>query len=258
MIWIGTSGYSFDDWHLSFYPPGLKRGQRLNYYVRHFKTVEVNSTYYRLPNPIVLRQMERKTPSGFRFLVKLNQAVTHKGVSDSDHFRTFLEVIEPLEEEGKFHGALAQFPWAFRRTPQNTDHLRRIKDHLGDRPIFVEFRHDSWARDETFDELRKHGIGFCAVDEPRLRGLFPPIVRQTNGIGYVRFHGRNEKSWWARDGSDRYNYDYSDNELGQWITMIRELESTTTDTYLFFNNCHAGRAAHNAQRMEELLEQNPE
>ena len=102
MIWIGTSGYSFDDWHLSFYPPGLKRGQRLNYYVRHFKTVEVNSTYYRLPNPIVLRQMERKTPPGFRFLVKLNQAVTHRGVCDRDHFRTFLEVIEPLEDDGDF------------------------------------------------------------------------------------------------------------------------------------------------------------
>lgn len=258
MIWIGTSGYSFDDWHLSFYPPGLKRGQRLNYYVRHFKTVEVNSTYYRLPNPIVLRQMEKKTPPGFRFLVKLNQAVTHRGVCDRDHFRTFLEVIEPLEDEEKFYGALAQFPWTFRRTPQNLDHLRRIKDQMGDRPVFVEFRHDSWAKDETFTELTKAGLGFCAVDEPSLRGLFPAIVRQTNGIGYVRFHGRNAKSWWAKDGSDRYNYDYSDNELRQWITMIRELESTTTDTYLFFNNCHAGRAAHNAQRMAELLDQEPE
>ena len=217
MIWIGTSGYSFDDWQLSFYPPGLKRGQRLNHYVRHFRTVEVNSTYYRLPNPIVLRQMERKTPADFRFLVKLNQAVTHKGVSDPDHFRTYLKAIEPLEDVGKFYGSLAQFPWAFRRTPRAVDHLRAIKDRMGDRPVFAEFRHDSWACDETFAELRELGLGFCAVDEPRLRGLFPPLVRETNGIGYVRFHGRNAKSWWGKDGGDRYNYDYPDNELRESI-----------------------------------------
>jgi uncharacterized protein YecE (DUF72 family) len=125
---------------------------------------------------------------------------------------------------------------------------------MGDAPVFVEFRHDSWACDETFAELRELGLGFCAVDEPRLRGLFPAIVRETNGIGYVRFHGRNAKSWWGKGGGDRYNYDYPDSELREWIAVIRDLESVTTDTYLFFNNCHAGRAAHNAKRMEELLE----
>jgi uncharacterized protein YecE (DUF72 family) len=185
--------------------------------------------------------------------VKLNQEVTHRNRSDRAHFDTFLEVISPLEEAGKFHGVLAQFPWRFRRTPQNIDHLKRIRDRMGTRPVFVEFRHDSWAREETFDELREMGHGFCVVDEPKLRGLFPPLCRETNGTGYVRFHGRNADAWWARDGRDRYDYDYSDRELRGWIDMIQELDSWTTDTYLFFNNCHAGRAARNALRMEELL-----
>jgi uncharacterized protein YecE (DUF72 family) len=252
MIWIGTSGYSFDDWGGAFYPRGVKPGDRLNYYATRFRAVEVNTTYYRLPHPVVLAQMEKKTPPGFRFVVKMHQDVTHKRSADDAHFRAFLDVIRPLEDAGKFNGALAQFPYSFRCTRDALGHLDRIRERMGERPVFIEFRHDSWARDGTFDHLRKAGLGFCVVDEPRLPGLFPPMVRETNGVGYVRFHGRNEQNWWG-GGGDRYDYDYPDRELLEWVDSITELGSRTTDTYLFFNNCHAGRAARNARRMAELL-----
>lgn len=252
MIWIGTSGYSFDDWGGTFYPRGVKPGERLNYYATRFKAVEVNSTYYRLPPPVVLAQMERKTPPGFRFVVKMHQDVTHKRSADDAHFRSFLDVIRPLEDAGKFYGALAQFPFSFRCTRAAVGHLDMIRERMGDRPVFVEFRHDSWAREGTFEHLRKSGLGFCVVDEPRLSGLFPPVVQETNGVGYVRFHGRNEKNWWG-GGGDRYDYDYPDRELLEWVDSIAGLGSRTTDTYLFFNNCHAGRAARNARRMAEML-----
>lgn len=253
MIRIGTSGYSFDDWHGPFYPADLSRGKRLEFYAARFPVVEVNSTYYRIPHPAVFRRMEEKTPDRFRFFVKLNQAVTHKGRADADHFREFLVAISPLEEAGKLQGALAQFPWSFRRSGRNVAYLEHLRNRMEGRPLFVEFRHDSWAREETFGELEELGIGFCSVDEPRLRGLFPPIARATNGIGYVRFHGRNEANWWGRGAGDRYDYDYRDEELAEWIGLIRELESAAADTYIFFNNCHAGRAAGNAARMGELL-----
>lgn len=258
MIWIGTSGYSFADWTGPFYPAGLRPGDRLQYYAQRFRAVEVNSTYYRLPHPVVFRQMERKTPEGFRFMVKLNQVVTHKQTTDPHAYVSFLEAIQPLEEAGKFHGALAQFPWSFRNTPAAGEHLRRIRDGMGERPVYVEFRHDSWARPETFRLLRELRLGFSAVDEPRLTGLFPPIVNETNGVGYVRFHGRNAGSWWGGDGSERYNYNYSERELLEWVEAIRDLGSRTTDTYLFFNNCHAGRAASNAELMAQLLGRFPE
>lgn len=254
MIWIGTSGYSFDDWTGSFYPPGTPSGERLNYYAKQFRTVEVNSTYYRLPHPIVLRKMEQKTPDGFRFMVKVHQDVTHKRILAPESVRAFLDLLSPLEEAGKFQGALAQFPWAFKCDSAALLHLEALREAMGERPVFVEFRHNSWAREETFDALQKLGLGFCAVDEPRLPGLFPPLVRETNGIGYVRFHGRNANNWWGRGGGDRYDYDYPDSELLEWVESIRELGSRTTDTYLFFNNCHAGRAARNAQRMGQLLD----
>lgn len=252
MIWIGTSGYSFDDWGGTFYPRGTKPGERLNYYATRFRAVEVNSTYYRLPSPTVMAQMERKTPPGFRFIVKMHQDVTHKRSADDAHYRSFLDVIRPIEDAGKFRGVLAQFPWSFRCTRGAVRHLEGIREQMGDRPVFVEFRHDSWVREGTFEFLQKTGLGFCVVDEPRLPGLFPPIVRETNGTGYVRFHGRNEQNWWGGEG-DRYDYDYSDAELLTWVDSITDLGSRTTDAYLFFNNCHAGRAARNARRMSELL-----
>lgn len=254
MIWIGTSGYSFDDWHGVFYPPDLPKGKRLDFYVDRFRTVEINSTYYRMPHPAVMVQIVRKAPTEFRFMIKMHQDVTHKNISDAAHFEAFRRILAPFEETGTFHGALAQFPWRFQRNAANVDHLRRIRDAMGMRPVFVEFRHDSWACEGTFRDLRGMDLGFCIVDEPRLKGLFPSLVRETNGTGYVRFHGRNARDWWGGDRNLRYSYDYSDRELLDWVGAVRDLASSTTDTYLFFNNCHAGRAAANALRMSQLLD----
>lgn len=255
MIFVGTSGWSFRDWGGTFYPPGIPEGRMLNFYARKFSAVEVNSTYYRLPHPRVMSQIEAKTPPGFRFTVKLPGDVTHRGSRDQALFAEFLRVIEPLEAAGKFHGALAQFPWSFRDTPDNRDYLRLLGRSLSDRPIFVEFRNDSWAREGTFDLLSESGLGYCAVDEPRLKGLFPPIVRSTRDVGYIRFHGRNARDWWAggRGEHDRYNYLYSKSELKEWVGQVRDLASRTQDTFVFFNNCHAGRAAENALQMVQLL-----
>ena len=251
MIFVGTSGYSFDDWLGRFYPPGIPRGQMLNYYVQRFPAVEINSTYYRLPHPKVMWQLERKTPPQFRFLVKFHGDVTHRQIRDRAAFDAFARVIAPFEDAGKFHGALAQFPYAFRDTPENRDYLRFLRDSFGARPFFVEFRHDSWAREESVDLLRRLEAGFCAVDEPALPGLFPPWLRASGPVGYVRLHGRNAREWWR--GSERYNYLYTEEELQEWAGRIRELEAQTRDTFVFFNNCHAGQAAENAQRMTEIL-----
>ncbi len=110
------------------------------------------------------------------------------------------------------------------------------------------------------DWLRERSLGYCAVDEPALPGLVPPVVHLTTDVGYVRFHGRNEATWWASGrgtgGGDRYDYDYSERELNEWVLRIADLAAKAKQTYLFFNNCHAGQAARNARLMEELLRRN--
>jgi uncharacterized protein YecE (DUF72 family) len=252
VIHLGTSGYSFPDW-TTFYPPGIPQGQMLNYYAQRFSAVEINSTYYRLPHPKVMAQLERKTPGNFRFVVKLHGDVTHRQSRDPAVYAGFLRAIEPLEDAGKFHGALAQFPYSFRNTPENQEHLRRIREAMGDRAVFTEFRHDSWAVDETYNLLARQRLGFCSVDEPALPGLFPPVVRATGETGYVRLHGRNAREWW--NGALRYSYLYTEPELQEWARKIEGLAAGTRETFVFFNNCHAGQAARNAKLMQELLRQ---
>jgi uncharacterized protein YecE (DUF72 family) len=294
-IVIGTSGYSFADWVGPFYPPGTRSGDFLAYYARHFEAVEVNSTYYRIPNPRVIELMEKKTPPGFRFVVKLNQAMTHESSRDPALYREFLGALEPLKRAGKYDGLLAQFPWAFRRTPGSLAHLEALRALLPGEPLFAEFRHDSWNASETGPWLRERTLGFCAVDEPKLEGLMPPVTMVTAPDAYVRFHGRNARNWWRGDraesgartavavapeppeppappaqgalfepaggrpaprpSTDRYDYNYSERELREWLGKIQELAQQARRTYLFFNNCHAGQAARNAKLMQELLRQ---
>ena len=254
-ILVGTSGYSFPDWVGTFYPPGMKSSDFLNYYSERFPVVEVNSTYYRIPPPRTLEQMERKTPPGFRFVVKLHQSMTHETTREPAIYFQFREALEPLKAAGKYDGLLAQVPWGFQRTPQSQDHLRVLREQLRGEPLFVEFRHRSWITPELAGELRALDLGYCAVDEPRLTGLVPPVVLQTSQDGYVRFHGRNADNWWGRGGGDRYDYDYNETELREWLKKITDLAEQARRTYLFFNNCHAGQAARNASLMQELLRQ---
>jgi uncharacterized protein YecE (DUF72 family) len=252
---IGTSGYSFRDWVGPFYPPGTRAGDFLGFYARHFGAVEVNSTYYGIPKPEVLARMADKTPDGFHFVVKLNQAMTHEHSLEPALVHDFLDAVEPLKRAGKYDGLLAQFPWAFHRTPENRRFLAALRDRLSEEPLFVEFRHDSWITPELKSSLEAHRIGYCSVDEPRLEGLVPPVALLTTQDAYIRFHGRNAANWWGRGGGDRYDYDYRKPELEEWVGKVRELAERARRIYLFFNNCHAGQAARSAKLMQELLRQ---
>ncbi len=251
-VFVGTSGYSFEDWIGPFYPPGIQRNRMLDEYVGHFGVVEINSSYYRIPGANMFARMEEKTPDGFEFIVKLYKGMTHEVEDDREMYQRFTGAVEPLKRAGKFGGYLAQFPWRFRKGDSEMRHIEALKERLEGDPLFVEFRHDSWIERETFEFLKARGVGYCSVDEPALKGLVPPVAVATTDTAYVRFHGRNAKNWWGR-GGDRYDYDYSNDELGAWADKLVKLEERTKRVYVFFNNCHAGHAARNAEIMVEML-----
>ncbi len=254
-VLVGTSGYSFPDWVGRFYPRGTRSDELLSFYARTFPTVEINTSYYRMPDAPLFERMAARTPPGFQFLVKAYKGMTHdpsewKGGAVCAPFRA---ALEPLEREGKFAGVLAQFPWAFRNVEDSRRHLVELRGHLAGIPLFVEFRRVDWDKPPVLDLLRRHDLGWCSVDEPALPGLVPPVHHVTNGTGYVRFHGRNQETWWKGNAKDRYDYDYSKDELREWVRKIRSLLASTDRTFVFFNNCYAGQAADNARVMQELL-----
>jgi uncharacterized protein YecE (DUF72 family) len=254
MFRIGTSGFSYDDWQGFFYPENLDRKERLSFYAKHFDAVEVDATYYRIPPASVLERMAQKTPSEFEFVVKANKEMTHTREDNVAAFEAFKKSVEPLLQANKLGCVLAQFPWAFRWNRQNQTALRRVRERLHPLPVVVEFRNASWANDEVLDFLRSEGLGFCCVDEPRLRGLMPPLCAATSGIGYVRFHGRNQAKWWKHEHArERYDYLYSPAELREWLPKVRSLATQTEKTFVFFNNHFEAKAATNAQQFREML-----
>jgi len=275
MILLGTSGFSYPDWDGVFYPPGLARAKQLDYYVRQFKTVEVNSTYYRIPPPRTFEAMERKTPADFEFVVKTHADMTHKRTHDPAVYEAFHLALAPLREARKLSGVLAQFPQSFHRSEEGEQFLVELQERMEGAPLFVEFRHNSWMHEDVFEFLERKSLGYVSVDEPDLPGLLPPVARATGALGYVRFHGRNKRSWHLSDGPGakapgkppatpppprerdrrllRYDYLYSEAELKEWAEKIRELNAKTQKTFVFFNNCHAGQAATSAKLMRTLL-----
>ncbi len=255
VLYFGTSGFSYADWVGCFYPPNVRRQDWLVYYAREFNAVELNSTFYALPRVSVIESMINKTGEGFLFSVKAPQKLTHERQPEKVDFAAFVEVLHPLLEVGKLGCVLAQFPYSFACNRVNRDYLAVFRGQLGDLPVVVEFRNAGWLREEVFEWLRRHNLGFCCVDEPRLPGLLPPLARVTSDIGYVRFHGRNAAKWWQHEHSyERYDYTYSAEELQEWVPKIGIIASQAKTTFVFANNHWRGQAVNTIRQLRLMFD----
>lgn len=256
MIKIGTSGFSYDDWVGPVYPPELPAREHLAFYANLFPTVELNVTYYRVPDPRTVQGWVRKTPDDFLFAVKAYQGLTHE--REAPDFAGFVAALAPLVEARKLGCVLAQFPYSFHPRPESRDYLARLRAGFGELPVVVELRNAGWVTgemlEETFDLLHSLNLGYCCVDEPQLKGLMPPIAVVTSPVAYVRFHGRNAAKWYAHDEAwERYNYTYSEDELREWAPRIRELDAQAPLTLVYFNNHYTGQATKGARDLTQLM-----
>src|ERR671937_300835 len=268
---IGTCSWADEALSKHFYPKGLPAGERLGYYAQHFDTVEVDSTYYRLPAEQMVERWAERTPDGFvmhvkafglmtRHPVKLEQLPTDlrddaptddKGRVDrpprefrGEVFRRFLDALEPLRSAGKLGGILFQLPSYVVRKDPSLDYLRWAREQLGEDEMLVEFRHSSWleedARDETLRFLEQIGASHVIVDAPRIEGaknVIPTVLALTSPTLYVRFHGRNAATWNKRGGTaaDRFDYLYPEEELREVAGPLRELAGEAEQAFALFN-----------------------
>lgn len=252
MIRIGTSGFSYPDWVGPFYPPGLPAREHLTFYAREFHTVELNVTYYRMPDRRTVAGWAQRTSDRFLFAVKAFGGLTHDRAAPD--FAGFVAGLAPLAAAGKLGCVLAQFPHAFHPTPENRDYLKVLRDGLVDLPVVAEFRDAAWAGQETLALLRGLELGFCCVDEPRLPGLMPPLAAATGPVAYVRFHGRNAAKWYNhQEAWERYNYSYTAAELREWLPRLRQLDAAAPLTLIYFNNHYVGQAVRGARDLGQLL-----
>lgn len=252
-VLVGTSGYSYQDWKGPFYPTSLPDRDMLTFYARHFPAVEINFTFYRVPTARTMAAIVRKAPR-LSYAVKITRDITHEGKLTRELAQSFREGIAPMVDAGVLGCLLVQFPWRVVFNESVRDLLKRLAECFADLRLVAEGRNEAWARDGVYEELRALGVGFCNVDEPRLKGLMPPTAVATSDVGYFRFHGRNAKSWWRHDdAAERYDYLYSREELAEWSDRITAVARQTKRTYVFMNNHPLGKAVTNAAMMMDLL-----
>jgi uncharacterized protein YecE (DUF72 family) len=259
MIYVGTCGFAYDDWIGPFYAPKTRPAEMLRRYARSFPAVEIDSSYYGVPSLRTVASMVARTPPAFRFSFKAPKTVTHPTDAgslavhpDAGHL---VESIEPARDAGKLACVLLQFPNGFRPEGNRERYLARAIEAFAGVPVVVEFRNHAWQRPATAQLLTELGAGWGNVDMPALEGLLHPSSEVTAPVGYVRFHGRNARTWWRGSNVTRYDYTYTPEELVPWTDRIAEIEARAADTYVFFNNHANGKAAKNAEMMEALLAQ---
>ena len=255
-IRIGTSGYDYTDWQGNFYPAGLKRQEFLEFYSRQFTTLELNFSYYRMPTAEQLKGFAERTDPGMDISLKAHRTMTHE--VDSSTWRQaageFARSLEPLLEAQRLAAVLLQFPFSFHYTTENRQYLDKLIRELNSLPLVVEFRSIEWQNKRVLDALRERSVGFCSVDTPPLKGLPVPLDIVTSSMAYVRFHGRNEKTWWGSDSAARFDYLYSEEELQPWIERLMSMLAAADKIRVYFNNHRRGQAPANAAMLNRLLE----
>jgi len=239
---LGTSGWSYKEWIGPFYTKMDK--SMLRAYAKVFRTVEINSTFYRYPSKGTVMGWVKYSPEGFVYSAKLPKLITHEKMLDlqegvGEDLQKFIELMEPLSLSAKLGCLLIQLPPKFGYSPSRLENFFRIlPTHVR---FAVEFRNLSWMRKETWSLLEKHRVAYTIVDEP----LLPPEPYITSDIAYFRWHGHGTRPW--------FNYRYDVEELEPWIPKVRETAEKAQKVYAYFNNHYHGYAVENCLQVLEML-----
>jgi uncharacterized protein YecE (DUF72 family) len=224
-----------------------------------FDTVEINVTFYR-PVPARMSGSWLGKVSGnadFRFTAKVWRRFTHDETDrlDERELMEFRAGVDPLMEAERLGALLLQYPWSFKRTPENRRKLMAISTALKAYPLAVEVRHDSWLCDEYVEGLRSQGIAFCNIDQPEHDHGIGATAHTTARVGYVRLHGRNRVAWFNEKAPsyERYNYLYNADELQPWVDRIETISEQAESTYVVTNNHYQGKAIANAIELMAAL-----
>jgi uncharacterized protein YecE (DUF72 family) len=288
-IVIGTSSWSDPGFVEEWYPPGLPARDRLPYYAERFEAVEVNSTFYAVPDERTVERWAGVTPAGFTFDVKLHRLLSRHAagldslppdlrdgadVSERGRVRLtpeletaladrILETTRPLAGAGKLSTLLLQLSPAFRPGDHELDELAPLLARLAPDPVAVEFRHRAWLAsrriEATLGWLEAHGAAFVGVDAPQGKAptLIPPVDAVTRSdVAYLRAHGRNLEGFTrGRSVAERFGYRYADDELRELGERAHKLAENASIVRVIFNNNRGADAPVAAQRMRELLGQ---
>ena len=290
-ILVGTSSWADPGFIKDWYPEGMPAGERLPWYAQRFECVELNSSFYAVPEHSTVSRWCEVTPERFVFDVKLHRLLSrHSAGLDSlppelrDHARTtargrvelthelesalvreILHAIEPLERAGKLGSLLLQLTPAFSPKRNNLDELAVVVEALAPRRLAVELRNRRWVEEErageTFAWFSEREVAFVCVDAPPGNEipLMPPVDAVTrDDLAYMRIHGRNLDGYMhGKSVAERFGWIYGDEELREIEGRVRGLAEEAAEVHVYFNNNRDDDAPTAARRFRALLGQDP-
>jgi len=277
-----------------WYPPEAKKPEdRLRFYADQFPIVEVDSTYYAIPQERNPEAWVERTPPEFVFDLKAYAPFTGHAaavkalakdlreslpapVQEKANFyykdlppeigdevwRRFNETLLPLDSAGKLGTVLFQFPPWFGPRSDNREYILEAKERLGQYTMSVEFRNGMWMaeqrdRERTLSFLSDNAISYVCVDEPQgFKSSVPPVTAVTTPtVAIVRMHGRNGEMWSKRvkTAAERFDYLYGADELREWVPRVRDLAKDAREVHVLMNNCHRDYGVRNAREIGEML-----
>jgi uncharacterized protein YecE (DUF72 family) len=285
-ILIGTA--SWTDKSLlgsGWYPKGITSAEdRLRFYAEQFPLVEVDSTYYFPPSEKNSELWAERTPPNFTFNIKAFSLLTQHPTKRDALYKDleipgdkkslypkdlepevvdqiwdrFLSALVPLHDAGKLGAVLFQYPPWFTIGRRNRDYILECAKRSAPLQIAVEFRNKTWLtpdnQQETMEFLEGHGLPFVCVDMPQgFVSSVPPVVAATADLAMMRFHGHNDAEWESGSVQKRFRYEYSRQELEQWVPKLERLAGEAKTTHVLMNNCYRDYAQRNARELAELL-----
>jgi len=247
-LFIGTSGWHYNDWIGSFYPKAITGYHELTYHARYFNTVENNSSFYRIAGESTYRTWDKMTPDNYKFSVKLNKQITHFArlqVTDEvrERVKYILDTTQVLGD--KIGALLIQLPASFKFDLERLDvfldfFTREVRSRPYPFDLAIEFRNKYWFIDEVYALLRKYNVALVAADSSR----YPGVREVTADIGYIRMHG--PKKLFASS--------YSGTQLEELARYISTIAPQMKRIYVYFNNDFHGYAIKNARTLKKLIE----
>ena len=289
-VYVGTASWQEPDFIMYWYPPGLPKTKLLPYYAEHFSFVEVNGTFYGIPQPTVTAQWCRQTPHGFTFNLKLHRLLSRHATeakflpaelrprAEVIHGKVdltakmeklvakkFIAGIQPLREANKLGALLLQLSPSFRPKQNKLEELDNILSLFEDFIVAVEMRNRFWLTDDQTSETVKffenRKVTLVSVDSPETEHFtaMPNVDFVTNPVlAYFRLHGRSEEAYVkGRTVQERFDYNYSDEELAEFTKRIMEVAKKTENIHVVFNNNRHRFAPDAAMRMIKILGSEP-
>jgi len=289
-ILVGTASWSDPGFVEFWYPKKMRPADRLGWYAQHFNMVEVNSTFYSVPDPMLVRRWCDTTPANFVFNVKLHQLLSYHSTSakllpavlqkklrleknakvalteetSEEMLKGFAPSLGVLRRAGKLGVLLLQLSPAFSPRQHKLNELENVLRMTRDFPVAVELRNRNWVEGEqlekTLEFLREHNAIFVNVDAPAEKHftIMPSeLDANTNkDVAYLRLHGRNSPAYLTgKTVAARFNYDYSDAEIDEVAARSKKLARNAREVHVIFNNNARDYAPHAALRLRKALGQ---